>query len=55
VGVSVPHIAANRATGAGTCVASNVWLLSGIVFDAPLALLVFGDGDVEVEVELAVD
>src|SRR5208283_4623419 len=47
---SVPHAAANWATGSGICVA-----VSGpvVVFDTSLALLLLGDRDVEIEVEVA--
>ena len=56
VAASVPVMAANWATGSGTGVASIAWPpRSVVVFDAPLALLLLGERDVEVEVEVAAE
>ena len=49
-------IAAKRATGSGTCAARQRMLASPvIVFDATLVLLILGDRDVEIEVEIAAE
>ena len=56
VAASVPHEAANRATGSGTSFrVQHVAAALVIVFDGPLALLLLGDRNVEVVVEVAAE